>query len=343
MNSSCPPGAACAIRGNTLGGNVTAGVNFRDDSRLYDAPFDIVVEGNVHNGDVLRRCGEWGIVCIDRSSPSAPLGLVATFVSSSRIDLVWQPSSDEIGVAGYDVWRDDVVMGSTSGTTFSDATVEPESSYTYVVRARDEAGNVSDPSEAVVVTTPAAPSGLFTDGFESGDLSAWVTVSGVTVQGAQVFEGSYAARALAASSRTFAVADLGVGLTDVSYRAQVRLDAHQGSKSVTLLGLQTAAGSPVVSLHRSGTGKLRYTNHVTGKNKGSKLAMSLGAWHELRIRVIVGGASGRIEVWFDGVPVGALTRTDNTGTVTIGRLQLGDPNKRTFDATFDEVAASSGA
>lgn len=343
MNSSCPPGAACAIRGNTLGGNVTAGVNFRDDNRIYDAPFEVVVEGNVPNGDVLRRCGEWGIVCIDTSPPSAPAGLVATAVSSSRVDLEWQPSGDEIGVVGYDVWRDGVVMGSTSGTTFSDAAVEPEASYTYVVRARDGGDNVSEPSEALVVTTPAAPSGLFADGFESGDLSAWAVVSGVTVQTTQVSEGLYAARAVAASSRSFAISDLGVGLTDVTYEAQVRIDAHQGSKSVTILGLQTASGSPVVSLNRSGKGKLRYSNHVTGKNKGSTLPVPLGEWHEVRFRVVIAGASGRIEVWFDDAPVGALSRTDDTGTVAVGRLQIGDPNKRTFDATFDELVASSGA
>jgi hypothetical protein len=343
MNSSCPSGSACAIRGNTLGGNVTAGVNFRDDNRLYDAPFDVVVEGNVPNGDLLRRCGEWGIVCIDTFPPATPQGVVATTITSSRIDLEWGASSDDVGVVGYDVWRDDAFLGSTSGLTFSDGSVEPETTYAYVVRARDDEGNVSEASDAVVVSTPAAPSGLFTDGFESGDLAAWLSSSGVSVQTDQVYAGSFAARAVAASSRSFAIADLGVGLTDITYEAQVRLDAHQGSKSVTILGLQTATGSPVVSLHRSGTGKLRYSNHVTGKNKGSTVPVALGAWHEVRFRVVIAGASGRIEVWFDGAPVGALSRTDSTGTVAVGRLQLGEPNKRTFDATFDEVAVSSGA
>ena len=342
MNSSCPPGSACAVRDNILGGNVTAGVNFRDDNRPYDAPFDVVVEGNVPNGDLIRRCGEWGIICVDTLPPSAPQGLIATSVSSSRVDLEWQAASDEIGVTGYDVWRDDVFLESTSGTTLSDGSVGPETTYTYVVRARDDGGNVSEPSDAAVVTTPGVPSGLFTDGFESGDLSAWLSSSGVSVQTTQVFAGTYAARAVAASSRSFAISDLGVGLTDITYEAQVRIDAHQGSKSLTMIGLQTAAGSPVVSVHRSGTGKLRYTNHITGKNKGSTVSVPLGDWHQVRLRVVVAGASGRIEVWFDGVSIGALTRTDNTGIVAVGRLQLGDPNKRTFDTTFDEVAASSG-
>jgi hypothetical protein len=343
MNSSCPPGASCVIRNNTLGGNMVAGVNFRDDSRLYDAPFDIVVEGNVPNGDLIRRCGEWGIVCIDTFAPSAPSGLEATSVSSSRVDLVWEAASDDVGVEAYDVWRDDAFIGSTSGTTFSDGTVEPDTIYAYVVRARDGGGNVSGPSDPVTVTTPAAPAGLFADGFESGDLAAW-TVSGVLqVQTTQVFAGSYAARAVATSSRSFATADLATDLTDVTYEAQVRIDAHQGTKSVTLIGVQTAAGAPIVSLHRSGTGKLRYANHVTGKNKGSTVPVPLGEWHEVRVRVVIAGASGRIEVWFDDVPIGALTRTDNTGGAAVGRLQLGELNKRTFDATFDDVAASSGA
>lgn len=51
------------ITGNILGGNVIAGINFRDDSRVYDAPFDISVTNNTLNGDALLKCGQWGIVC----------------------------------------------------------------------------------------------------------------------------------------------------------------------------------------------------------------------------------------------------------------------------------------
>ncbi len=51
------------IRGNTLGGNQVAGINFRDDSRLLDAPFAIVVDDNVLSGDRLLHCGDWGVNC----------------------------------------------------------------------------------------------------------------------------------------------------------------------------------------------------------------------------------------------------------------------------------------
>ena len=52
------------IYGNILGGNVVAGINFRDDSRPYAPPFNIAVQGNQMNGDLVRNChSEWSIIC----------------------------------------------------------------------------------------------------------------------------------------------------------------------------------------------------------------------------------------------------------------------------------------
>ncbi len=55
------------IRDNVLGHNEVAGINFRDDSRPYDAPFHIVVSGNELNGDVLLRCESLGVTCSDNA------------------------------------------------------------------------------------------------------------------------------------------------------------------------------------------------------------------------------------------------------------------------------------
>jgi parallel beta-helix repeat protein len=64
MNSSCPDeGPGCIIRNNILGGNMVAGINFRDDGRDYPKPFEISVTGNDLNGDALLKCGTMGIIC----------------------------------------------------------------------------------------------------------------------------------------------------------------------------------------------------------------------------------------------------------------------------------------
>src|SRR3989344_2451734 len=47
---------------------------------------------------------------LDNIAPSAPGNLMATAVSSSRIDLSWSASTDNIGVAGYKVYRNNVYL-----------------------------------------------------------------------------------------------------------------------------------------------------------------------------------------------------------------------------------------
>jgi chitodextrinase len=92
----------------------------------------------------------------DTQAPSVPQGLVATSVSSSEIDLSWAASTDNIGVAGYEILRDNVKIGTSKFTTFGDATLSPGTSYTYVVVAVDGAGNRSASSSAVSATTSSA-------------------------------------------------------------------------------------------------------------------------------------------------------------------------------------------
>jgi hypothetical protein len=64
-----------------------------------------------------------------------------------------------VGVTGYRVLRNGTQVGAPSGTSFQDVTVAPSSTYSYTVRAVDAAGNVSAPSSAASVTTPAPPGG----------------------------------------------------------------------------------------------------------------------------------------------------------------------------------------
>jgi hypothetical protein len=70
-------------------------------------------------------------------------------------------------------------VGTSPGTTFADTTVAPGTTYSYLVKAYDAAGN-GTPSSTVNVTTPVV-GGVFADGFESGAVS-WDTVSGVIDQ-----------------------------------------------------------------------------------------------------------------------------------------------------------------
>jgi len=94
----------------------------------------------------------------DATPPTAPSDLVAVATTPERVDLAWTASTDDVGVTGYDIYRDGSLLTTTGPVTaYPDTTVSPETTYQYSVRARDAAGNVSDPSNTATATTPALP------------------------------------------------------------------------------------------------------------------------------------------------------------------------------------------
>jgi parallel beta-helix repeat protein len=118
----------------------------------------------------------------DNQDPSIPAGLGATPVSAGRIDLSWSPSQDNVGVTGYTIYRDGVLLTTVGGTTttYQDTAVVPSTTYSYTVDAFDAAGNHSDQSTPASATTPAdttppsAPSQLHTTAVGSGEVDlAW--------------------------------------------------------------------------------------------------------------------------------------------------------------------------
>ncbi|TDU83240.1 chitodextrinase [Kribbella voronezhensis] len=97
----------------------------------------------------------------DTTPPSTPGNLAATATTSSSVSLAWNASTDNVGVTGYVISRNGTEVATTSGigTTYTDTGRTASTSYTYTVKARDAAGNVSGASNAVTATTQAGGSG----------------------------------------------------------------------------------------------------------------------------------------------------------------------------------------
>ncbi len=93
----------------------------------------------------------------DSTPPSVPGTLTAQVVSSSEISLSWTTSTDNVGITGYHISRNGVFIATTTTTSYQDANLAPLTTYTYVVTAWDAAGNESDPSTPVTVSTWALP------------------------------------------------------------------------------------------------------------------------------------------------------------------------------------------
>ena len=93
----------------------------------------------------------------DTQPPSTPGGLTATAASPSQVNLAWSAATDDVGVAGYTIYRSGAAVATTSGpnaTTYTDVSVAPSTTYTYTVDAFDAAGNHSPQSAGATVTTP---------------------------------------------------------------------------------------------------------------------------------------------------------------------------------------------
>ncbi|MFE9426561.1 cellulose binding domain-containing protein [Kitasatospora sp. NPDC006697] len=95
----------------------------------------------------------------DTTPPSTPTGLAVTGTTSSGASLSWAPSTDNVGVTGYTVYRGGTQVGSTTGTSFTDSGLSPSTTYSYTVTAHDAAGNTSPASAAVSATTTGSGGG----------------------------------------------------------------------------------------------------------------------------------------------------------------------------------------
>ncbi|GAA1256115.1 hypothetical protein GCM10009677_02780 [Sphaerisporangium rubeum] len=95
----------------------------------------------------------------DTSAPTAPSNLRASNVTSSSVTLAWNGSSDNVGVTAYDIYRGSTPVGSVGGTSYTLSGLSASTTYSFTVRARDAAGNMSQPSNAVSVTTSGGGNG----------------------------------------------------------------------------------------------------------------------------------------------------------------------------------------
>ncbi|MFE4963438.1 discoidin domain-containing protein [Streptomyces sp. NPDC056660] len=93
----------------------------------------------------------------DTTPPAAPSALTATGHTANSVSLTWNPSTDNVGVTGYRVLQasgsTSTQVGTTGSTSFTVTGLGASTAYTFAVAALDAAGNVSQPSNQVTVTT----------------------------------------------------------------------------------------------------------------------------------------------------------------------------------------------
>jgi chitodextrinase len=135
----------------------------------------------------------------DTTPPSVPANLTATAISSSQVNLSWSASTDNVGVAGYKIFRGGVAIATTSATSYSNTGLNPSTNYSYTVSAYDATGNNSAQSTAASATTfaagdttpPSVPTNLTATAVSQTQINLIWTAStdNVGVTGYKVFRG----------------------------------------------------------------------------------------------------------------------------------------------------------
>ncbi|GAA0136775.1 lytic polysaccharide monooxygenase [Paenibacillus sp. YSY-4.3] len=147
---------AATVSGSTLSHTVsglTANTSYTFTVKARDAA------GNVSNASnpVTVKTKE---VSVDNEAPSVPGNLhVMGTPTSSSVSLMWSPSTDNVGVAGYRIYNGSTLVATVSGTTTDHVVtgLSANSTYTFTVRAFDTAGNQSAASNSVSAKTAEAP------------------------------------------------------------------------------------------------------------------------------------------------------------------------------------------
>jgi hypothetical protein len=192
------------------------------------------------------------------SPPSVPSGLRAAR-SGSSVALGWLPSSDDLAVAGYQVFRDGAAqpVGSTSATSYTDE-LAGSGPHSYVVRAFDGDGNLSAPSAAASVSDGlravalGSPTRLHAAvKLQRGRLVA--ALSWTASAGASSYEVLRGGETLATVTRP--------AFTDTTFAAYTALaGARYAVRAIDADGRVSAPSSGFL-LRRPGAPKLRLTGH----------------------------------------------------------------------------------
>ena len=153
FNGSNQIGATSGALTTNLSG-LTSNTSYTLTVKAVDAAGNLSTASNAVTFTTLAVSGP------DTTAPTAPSSLhVMGSSTHTTVPLMWNPSTDNVGVTGYQVYQGGTLLATVSGTTteYQVTGLIANTAYTFTVKAIDAAGNVSGASNALNVTTPSAP------------------------------------------------------------------------------------------------------------------------------------------------------------------------------------------
>ncbi|KXY29346.1 chitin-binding protein [Bacillus cereus] len=178
----------------------------------------------------------------DIEAPSSPNGLQTQKVTANSVELTWNASTDNVGVKGYQIFRNGEMIDTVPGTHFIDKKLQPSTEYSYTLKAIDAAGNVSKESTALTVKTtvetpdteaPTRPKGLHSMGTtaSSVDLMWSPSDDNIGVDHYDIYRETEGSMKKIATSNTTSYLDKNL-LANTTYKYVVKAVDVAGNESV---------------------------------------------------------------------------------------------------------------
>lgn len=269
----------------------------------------------------------------DTAPPSAPTGLTASGVTTTSVTLTWNASADDTGVSGYDVYRDGSLVGSSAAASYTDAGLEPNTAYTYRITARDSAGNTSQASADLTVSTLDPDPGLVLDNYDNSpaawpgtnDLNVWTGANGfLNGGGAGAIQDG--ALVLQYSNSGWFGSDVNRDVSQYKYLVFRIKGSAGGEQDAFKLRIGNAyklfsefTSTPITTAYQ----EIRIDMEANGVNRSSPGQLNLEFWngksgtiHIDEIR-FAGGSSGAADTQKPSAPAGLTASGVAAGSVTI--------------------------
>ena len=272
-------------------------------------------------------------IVLDCYGPAAPTGLAATVIIDSQINLTWAASP---GALSYNIKRSTVsggpyttISSNITGTSFSDTTISPETTYYYVVSANTLSGESANSAEA----SPSRVRTYLKFDETSGTTAADATGggrNGTLVNGPIWTSGKYGNAVSLDGSDDYVSLPAGVvnGLTDCTLSAWVYLNTISTWSRIFDFGTGTAVNMFLTprSVGTSGVVRFAITTSGAGGEQHINGISALPARTWTHVAVTLSGNTGILYV--NGLEVGRNTSMTlnpsslgNTTQNYIGRSQ----------------------
>jgi hypothetical protein len=251
----------------------------------------------------------------DTTAPSTPSGLATSNPTQTGLTLSWNASTDNVGVAGYDVTVNGSAVGSPSSTSFTLTGLSCGTSYTLGVAARDAAGNRSGTATTTGATAACTGTGTsyYVDPTATGSnngtswADAWKSFASINWASIQPGSTLYLHGGPAGGSYTYTT-PLSIGASGTS------------GKPVTIAidgGSSAHNGTAIFDFAADGNSSTRWGIDLGSRNYVT-INGNVGGSNRIQVQNIVNTSSGT-----NGFGIGASG--GNTG-ITIDHVNLANVN-----------------